>query len=167
MHIANSLALILALVATSAQAAPPDSPERRSNVAARLVEWLKETNSTCTTNITARFDWSVAPDEDTDLYDCHNPVEAIRASCQDWPEKDAVKEQIRAVACVFGTAGGGVASSDKSGGEYFSLKDGLLTYNVDRGSKDRGRAYGKVSRYLQDRLVIAGRSLKWHRFEAE
>jgi hypothetical protein len=167
MHIVSSLALILALVATSAQAASPDSPERRSNVEASLAEWLKETNSTCTTDITARFDWSVAPDEDTNVYDCHTPVEAIRASCKDWPEKDAVKEQIRAVACVFGTAGGGVASFDKSEREYFSLKDGLLTYNVDYGSKDRGRAYGKVSRYLQDRLVIAGRSLKWHRFEAE
>jgi hypothetical protein len=166
MHIARSLALILAFVATSAQAAPPDSPERRSNVEASLAEWLKETNSTCATNITARFDWSVAPDDDTNVYDCHNPIEAIGASCKDWPEKDAVKEQIRAVACVFGTAGG-VASSDKSRGEYFSLKDGLLTYNVDRGSKDQGYAYGKMSRYLQNRLVIAGRSLKWHRFEAE
>jgi hypothetical protein len=166
MHIVNSLALILAFVPTSAQAASPDSPERRSNVEASLVEWLKETNSTCTTDITARFDWSVAPDEGTNVHDCHTPVEAIRASCQDWPEKDAVKAQIRAVACVFGTAGG-VASSDKSGGEYFSLKDGLLTYNVDRGSKDQGYAYGKMSRYLQDRLVIAGRSLKWHRFETE
>src|SRR5262245_4936581 len=127
MHIVSSLALILALVATGAPAAPPDSPERRSNVEASLAEWLKETNSTCTTNITARFDWSVAPDEDTNVYDCHNPIEAIRASCQDWPEKDAVKEQIRAVACVFGTAAAGDASSDKSGREDFSLKDGVLT----------------------------------------
>ena len=107
MHIASSLALILVLVATNAQAASPDSPERRSNAEASLAEWLNETNSTCTTDITARFDWSVAPDEDTSVYDCHTPVEAIRASCKDWPEKDAVKEQIRAVACVFGTAGGG------------------------------------------------------------
>jgi hypothetical protein len=101
--------------------------ERMASEEAELKEHVADTNKACGTQITAKFDWTGAKDNELLEYSpasyCNNgSLYGIQQACGTPLGKAAVKEKIKSVTCGFGAA------------RELTLKDGAVSYKINFGS---------------------------------
>jgi hypothetical protein len=139
--VSGAAAALVALVA-AAQAQSPKIQQRMTSETADLIKDVKLTNKACQSSLTATFDWSTAPPTDalmkysSESY-CNAALEGIQRVCSDQLGKDAIKKQIKKVACGFATS------------RQVELKQGTLDYKIDFNSVNDADF---VFEYLQNQL---------------
>jgi hypothetical protein len=136
--------ILLGICATQAQAQSLKDKQYFADQEEALAKEAAFTSEKCGTSITAKFDWSAPPKaEDRKTYSasgyCEPTLEAMRRVCEKSKVgKDAVKEKIKSVTCVFGSP------------RAVTLKDGAVSYNIDFNSPGNDADY--VFEYLQNNL---------------
>ena len=150
---------VLASRETSAQSAVRMTPSaiKAQNETALAVD-LDRANRLCGTTITASFDWT-----DTALIDletaapalaaqhCGATMQALRSLCRTPASKEAVRAQIKAVACGFEDL------DRKRSTLHFA--GGTLHYQIDLRPGEAAGAYIGIARYLTDQLVVDGHTI--------
>jgi hypothetical protein len=152
-----TIAVVASRGALAQSAVVTPSAIKAANASALAVD-LDRANRLCGTTITAAFDWTDATLIDLETAEptlaarqCGATMEALRSLCRTPASKQAVRAQIKVVACGFDSLDSKRPTLDFAGG--------TLRYQIDLRRGDAARAYVGISRYLTDQLVIDGRPI--------